>query len=625
MPDDVPVRIHAPRAVAVTLVTYDRAGDHEVARAALERQGDEWVGSVPDGTVYGLVAEGVGPRFDRAKVLVDPEAREVVFPPGFERRAAAEKGRSNAGRAPLAVARQPPPTRPPRPTERDLVVYEAHVRGMTRGRGGETAPGTYRALTGQLDRLAALGFSVLELMPIHQGDPQEGSYWGYMPLVFGAVHRQYAATDDPAGELADLVAAAHDRDIEVWVDVVFNHTTEVDVAGPTYNLRGLADDAYYRLDADGAYIETTGCGNDLDAESRAAQRLVIESLDRFADLGVDGFRFDLAPVLGRHASFVAALDAWAVRRGVRMIAEPWDAAGHHQLGRAWPGVGWMQWNDRFRDDMRGFLRAEPGLAGAFVQRVQGSPDVFDAPLHSVNFLTCHDGFTLHDLVAYDAKHNDANGHGNADGAGDNRSWNCGWEGEDGAPDGVLELRRRQLRNAWCLLAMSHGVPMVAMGDEFGRTQGGNNNAYNQDNPTSWVDWDRRDRFTDIERFVAMILAVRRRHAELSQAGWWGATAQWFGVDGPLDAGESSRSLAWRVGGLYVMVNTHWEPRRFTIRADGPWVRVVDTSLAAPDDIVEVAAGLPVAGAYDVGDRAVVILEHAVGVSGRTAGSTDATG
>ena len=610
MPSDVAVHVHAPDATSVAVVTFTSDGSSEVSRQALTRDGDGWVGSVPEGTVYGLVADGEGPRFDASKVLVDPFAAEVVFPSGFDRLAATKGGQPNVGKAPLAVARAPRPPAPQRQSTRGLVVYEAHVKGMTVGHPDREAPGTYRALIGELDRIAALGFSVLELMPIHQNDPQEGSFWGYMPLVFGAVHCQHASADDPAGELAELVAAAHERDVEVWIDVVFNHTTEVDAHGPTYNLRALADGDYYRLDERGGYIETTGCGNDLNTAVPATQELIVASLDRFADLGVDGFRFDLAPVLSRHAPFIAALDEWAARRGVRMIAEPWDAAGTHELGREWPGVGWMQWSDRFRDDGRGFLRAEPALVPALVQRVQGSPDIFESPRHSVNFLTCHDGFTLYDVVAYDRKHNEANGNGNTDGAGENRSWNCGFEGDDGVPEDVLALRRRQLRNAWCLMATSLGVPMVAMGDEFGRTQGGNNNGYNQDNATSWVDWARRDRFADLERFVGMLLALRHRHPELSQGDWWGDAVQFFGTAGPADTSEASRSMSWHVGDLYVIANAYWEPLTFAIQADGPWRRIVDTTLASPDDIVEPGTGLPVGDTYVVGPRAWVILERA---------------
>jgi len=269
----------------------------------------------------------------------------------------------------------------------------------------------------------------------------------------------------------------------------------------------------------------------------------------------------------------------------------------------------MQWSDRFREEGRGFLRAEPGRVPALMQCVQGSPDIFDSPEHSVNFLTCHDGFTLYDLVAYDRKHNEANGHKNTDGAGENRSWNCGFEGEESAPNDVLALRARQLRNAWCLLAMSLGVPMVAMGDEFGRTQGGNNNAYNQDNSTSWVDWERRDRYVDLERFVGMLLALRHRNPELSQSGWWGDAVRFFGSTGPTDTSASSRSLAWQISDLYVIANAFWEPLTFVIQADGPWARVVDTSLPAPDDIVDPGAAVPVDDRYDVGPRSFVILER----------------
>jgi isoamylase len=602
----IPIRVRAPGAGKVTLIEFDRNGG-ERGRQALERDGVAFTGAVPEDTVYGLVALGDGPRFDPAKVLLDPWAAEVWFPPGHDRALAKVRGADNSGRAPLALARRWPAPRPPRPTDRGHVVYEAHVRGLTRTAEVD-APGTFAALVAELPRLARLGVTVLELLPVHQNDPQEGSYWGYMPLAFGAVHRRYAAGDDAPAELADLVAAAHELDLEVWLDVVFNHTTEVDAAGPTYSQRGLDDTAFYRLRADGSYIETTGCGNDLDVTSPAAQDLVLTTLERFADLGVDGFRFDLAVVLAHDTAFLDDVTAWARRRGVVLVAEPWDAAGGYLLGRSWPVAGWRHWNDRFRDDVRGFLRAEPGLVPAMVQRVQGSPDHLEAPLESVNFVACHDGFTLHDLVAYDRKHNAANGWGGTDGTGDNRSWNCGWEGEDGAPDDVLALRRRQVRNAWCLVAMAHGTPMIGMGDECGRTQGGNNNAYNQDNATSWFDRERAAEWADLERFAGELLALRHRHPVLSQPEWWGDAVRFAGAAGPLDDSHDSRSLAWQVGDLFVIANLWWEPVRHLVPAGGGWRRVVDTALAPPDDIVP--TGVPVtAEAYDVGARTVVILER----------------
>ncbi len=602
----IPIRVRAPGARAVTLVELDRNGG-EIGRRAMERAGEAFVADVPTETVYGLVADGDGPRFDPSKLLLDPWATEVWFPPGHDRALATRPGVDNSGCGPLAVARPRRPPAAPGRTSRPIVVYEAHVRGLTRLADVES-PGTFAALASQLPRLRRLGISAIELMPVHQNDPQEGSYWGYMPLAFAAVHRQYADGEDAADELAAFVAAAHAHDIEVWLDVVFNHTTEVDaVTGPTYSQRGLDDAAFYRLREDNSYIETTGCGNDLDITSPVAQDLVRWSLDRLAEVGVDAFRFDLAAVLAHDRGFLAGLEAWAEGRGVGLVAEPWDAAGWYLLGRAWPGHGWGQWNDRFRDDCRGFLRGEPGLVPAMVQRVQGSPDLFDAPMESVNFLACHDGFTLHDVFAYDHKHNEANGWGGTDGSGDNRSWNCGWEGEEGAPAEVVGLRRRQLRNAWCLLAMSHGTPLVGMGDECGRTQRGNNNAYNQDNQTSWFDWERAAAWADLERFCGQLLALRARHRVLWQPDLWGDAVTFFGAHGPLDDRQGSRSLGWQVGDIAVIVNAWWDPLRFAL-PPGPWRRVVDTSLAPPEDIVP--EGVPAtAAAYDVGPRSTVILER----------------
>jgi glycogen operon protein len=595
----VPVRVLAPGARRVRVVTFDgfTSDDGE----DLRRVGDAWVGVVTEGTAYGLVVDGDGSRFDAAKVLLDPWAREVRFATGHDRKEAARPGQRHVG--PLAVARHGAPPRSSRRTRRPPIVYEAHVRGLTKRTAGPHA-GTYAGLLGQLPRLAELGVTVLELLPVHQQDPQEGSYWGYMPLAFGAVHDGWAASTDAAEELAEVIAAAHDLDVEVWLDVVFNHTTEVDAAGPTYSWRGLDDAAYYRVHHDGTYIETTGCGNDLDTASSAVQDLVMFALDRFADLGVDGFRFDLATVVARSPVLIERIERWAQRRGIVLVAEPWDAAGTYQLGMAWPGSGWLQWNDRFRDDVRGFLRGEPGMVPTLRQRVQGSPDLFAAPMHSVNHLASHDGFTLYDVVAYDHKHNEANGWGGLDGASENRSWNCGWEGDDGLPDDVLALRHRQLRNGWCLLAMSHGVPMFTMGDELGRTQGGNNNAYNQDNETSWVDWERAERFISLTRFVRLLLGLRARHAALAAPGWW--TDAHF-----VEPDAAGRALAWSVGDLLVVVNAWWESMAIDVDAVAPgtWQRVVDTSLPSPQDIVDAGTGPVVGDRLVVGPRSTVILER----------------
>jgi glycogen operon protein len=480
------------------------------------------------------------------------------------------------------------------------VVYEAHVRGLTMCRDRPDA-GTFRAAVDELPRLRDLGVSVLELLPVHQFDPDEGNYWGYMPLVFGAIHRQYAAGDDPTAELADLVTAAHDHDIEVWLDVVVNHTTEEDRGGPTYTLRALDECEYYVVDGHGHYLDDAGTGNIIDALSPPARRLIMEALDRLADLGVDGFRFDLAAVLARDADFVRSIGDWAERRGVRLVAEPWDMA-RYLLGPDFPDDRWMQWNGEFRDDVRGFLRGEPGMVGLVAQRLAGSPDLFSSPMRSVNFLSAHDGFTLYDLVAYDHRHNEANGWANTDGHHDNRSWNSGWEGDDGVPAEVVELRRLRLRGALCLLLLSRGVPMFVAGDEFGRSQGGNNNAYNQDNPTSWIDWAGGARFADLEHFTARLLALRSRHPVLWDERREVDVMRVHGANGDPDVSFESRSIAWSVDGLYVMANMWWEPVEFTVREPGSWTISIDT--ADPT-----AAPVPVGERVVVGPRSVVVLER----------------
>jgi len=605
---DFEIRVHAPRADRVAVVLEDGR------ERELRRSKTGWVGSIERGTRYGLRAEGQSRlRFDGRRILVDPQATEVWFPAGHQRAAARPAGTPRFETAPLAVA-----TRWPRPvagrrTTRPLVVYEAHVRGTTRRRP-HPAPGTFLAMIDELPRLAELGVSVVELMPVHQFDPDEGNYWGYMPLVFGAVHRQYAAGDDAAAELAELIAAAHRHDIEVWLDIVVNHTTEEDEHGPTYNLRGLADGDYYAHHADGSYVDEAGTGNIVDATSPAAQVLVMSALDRFADLGVDGLRFDLATVLARSPDFVRAIGDWADRRSLRLIAEPWDTV-RYQVGRAFPDQRWMQWNDRFRDDMRSLLRAEDGMIPAVIKRIQGSPDLFGRPDRTVNFLTAHDGFTMYDLVSYDHKHNDANGWCNADGAGDNRSWNCGWEGDCGVPTDVVDLRRRQLRNAMCLLMLSHGTPMFVAGDEFGRTQGGNNNAYNQDNETSWIDWERQAEFAAHEEFVRRLVEFRSDHPVLSSTEWWGNRITWFGVDGAPDLAPHSRSIAWNLDGIYAIVNMWWEPLTFQVLVPGPWSCCIDT--AHPAGFVEPS---PAGSAVVVDPRSIVVLRRtsesgAAGASG----------
>jgi glycogen operon protein len=431
-----------------------------------------------------------------------------------------------------------------------------------------------------------------------------------------------------------MVEAFHAAGIEVWLDVVYNHTTEGDENGPTYSFRGIDNDSYYLLTPDRRhYINDTGCGNTVRTGHPAGRVLVLESLRFWAQsMGVDGFRFDLASIFSRaadgtmglhEASLIPEIGLLARLCNVRLVAEAWDISSY-QLGRGFPGMAWLQWNGCYRDDLRSFVRGEPGKVGALVQRLYGSDDLFPDALHdtrrphqSINFLTAHDGFCLYDLVAYDGKHNDANGHGNSDGSDDNRSWNCGWEGDDGAPAAVLALRRQQAKNFCALLLLSNGIPMIVAGDEFLNTQRGNNNPYNQDNEITWLDWSRLEQNRDVHRFFKLMIAFRRAHPSIGRPTFWREDVSWHGPDGPVDLSPESRSLAYVLRGasqgdddLCVMINAHWEPRTFALPEGRPadWRRVADTSRPSPDDIAEPGAGTAIdSDSLPVAARSITIL------------------
>jgi glycogen operon protein len=432
------------------------------------------------------------------------------------------------------------------------------------------------------------------------------------------------------------VQAFHAACIEVWLDVVYNHTAEGDEAGPTYSFRGVDNSSYYLLTRDTRhYINDTGCGNTVRTGHPSARVLVLESLRFWArTMGVDGFRFDLASIFSRaadgtmyvhEASLVSEITLLAHQFSLRLTAEAWDI-GSFQLGRGFPGIAWLQWNGKFRDDVRSFVRGEPGRVGALMQRLYGSDDLFPdglyetcRPHQSVNFVTAHDGFCLYDLVAYDRKHNEANGHGNSDGTNDNLSWNCGVEGDANAPDAVLALRRQQAKNFCALLMLANGLPMIVAGDEFLNTQRGNNNPYNQDNEITWLDWARLETNRDVFRFFKLMIAFRKLHACIGRPTFWREDVSWYGPDGPVDLGHESRCLAYLLDGasvgdgdLYVMINGHWEDHRFTVPQGqtAAWRRVIDTARPSPDDIVEPGQEHTLQTAsYRVAARSVVVLRR----------------
>jgi glycogen operon protein len=606
--------------------------------------------------VHGPYAPEEGHRFDGAKVLLDPYGRAVSYGPGYSRAAAQQPG-DNCAQAMRSVVVDPRAYdwEDDAPLQRPFsgsVLYELHVGGFTRHPNSGVDParrGTFAGLIERVPYLQELGVSAVELLPVQQFDEQGPAatgrdYWGYNPVALFAPHRGYSARTDPLGpvdEFRDLVKALHRAGIEVILDVVFNHTAEGGDGGPTLCFRGLENRAYYILEPDsGRYANFTGCGNTLNGNHSIVRRLILDCLHYWVRvMHVDGFRFDLASILARdeegrpvrNPPVLWEIESDPVLAGCKLIAEAWDAAGLYQVG-TFVGHRWAEWNGPFRDDVRRFVRGDPDTVSRLAHRLWGSPDLFPQPdrdpHRSINFVTCHDGFTLHDLVAYNAKHNEANGEANRDGADANFSWNCGEEGPSQDPD-VVDLRARQMKNLLTILMVSQGTPMLLMGDEGGRTQGGNNNAYCQDNEISWLDWARLAEYAEIRRFVQGLTRLRREHAPFRSEHFWTTEAEgrmpqltWHGVRcHEPDWRSNSHSLAFslrypdRGESLYVILNAYWEPLSFELPelpSGQQWHRVVDTALPSPEDLAVPGQEQPLSGtAYLATARSVVILRARV--------------
>ncbi len=589
-----------------------------------------------------LAGEGV--LFPAGKELLDPYAREIALPDAFDRYASMGNG-PNTGKAILAQL----PHRHDdafdwandrRPEhEGDLVLYEMHLRGFTRNENshvGSSQAGRYLGVIEKIPYLQELGITAVELMPIFQFEPDSENYWGYMPIGFFSPHCSYASSAASAvAEFRTMVKALHTANIEVILDVVFNHTAEAGADGPCFGMKGIDNTTYYLTDGipPHTYLDFSGTGNTLNAANRAVRKMVLDSL-RFwvKEMHVDGFRFDLASVFARNSDgtlnmgvppIFAEMAADPELAGVRLIAEPWDAGGAYQLGQNFPGQSWSQWNGKFRDDIRRFVRGEAGLIEAVMRRIYGSDDLFPDDLHnakhpyqSVNYCASHDGFTLYDSVAYEQKHNEANGANNLDGPAENLSWNCGFEGDAGAPSAVLRLRRQQVKNFCALLMLSNGVPMFRMGDEFLQTQNGNSNPWNQDNATSWLDWDRLQSNQDVYRFFRLMIDFRKKHS-IARSRFWRNDVRWYGVAGEPDRSWESRSLAFYLrsfegngADLYVMINMYWEDLQFQVQEKAGWQRVIDTSADSPGDILESPQSIAVEHVQTVKARSIVVLTRA---------------
>jgi glycogen debranching enzyme GlgX len=543
--------VWAPRATRVELCLFDGTGPtaHETRLGLTERTLGVWhgrVAGVSAGQLYGFRAHGPwepehGLRFNPAKLLLDPYARAICG--GYDPRELTYPDADSAPHVPRSVVVGDGfdwgDDRPPAVPWSDTVIYELHVRGFTRRHPDVPAElrGTYAGLAhpAVVGYLRDLGVTAVELLPVHQfvSEPKVtarglSNYWGYNSIGFFAPHNAYSACGTQGQQVAEFretVRALHAAGIEVILDVVYNHTAEGPPNGPTLAFRGYDDGAYYRQ-LHGSYADVTGCGNTFAARQQQALTLVMDSLRYWVtQMHVDGFRFDLAPALTRDGSavdlrgpFLAAVGQDPVLRDVKLIAEPWDATAEgYSVGEFPPP--WWEWNDKFRDTVRDFWRGRSESVRDLGYRLSGSSDLYAddgrLPYSSVNFVTAHDGFTLRDLVSYDRKHNEANGEGGRDGTEDNRSWNCGAEGETDDL-AVRALRVRQAANLMTTLLLSTGVPMVVAGDERGRTQGGNNNAYCQDNEVSWLDWDDDAEWAPLHALTRVLLRLRRRHPVLRQ-------------------------------------------------------------------------------------------------------------
>jgi glycogen operon protein len=670
-PGGVNFSVFSRSATLIELLLFDGPGATTASaivplEAKAHRTYHYWHAFVPGlepGQVYAYRAHGPfeperGLRFDPDKLLLDPYGLAVAVPDAYDRRAARVPGDNTAAAMKSVVA---DPGRydweGDRPLHRPFaqtVIYELHVRGFTRHPSSGVAAGkagTYAGLIEKIPYLQDLGVTAVELLPVFQFDPQDApggrvNYWGYQPVSFFAPHHAYSSRKDAVGgldEFRDMVKALHRAGIEVILDVVFNHTSEGSDDGPTLCYRGLANEFYYILQNDRSrYADYTGCGNTLNANQPIVRRMIQDSLRHWVtQMHVDGFRFDLASILSRDESgnplpnppVLWDIESDPLLAGTKLIAEAWDAAGLYQVGR-FVGDTWQEWNGRFRDDVRKFLKGEARTVSGLATRLLGSPDIYGheerEAEQSINFVTCHDGFTLNDLVSFDHKHNEANGENNRDGSDDNMSWNCGVEGPTDDPD-IEALRSRQVKNFFAIELLSAGTPMLLMGDEMRRTQGGNNNAYCQDSEINWLDWNLLHRHADVHRFVKGLNAFRQRRdvvvkgigLSLNQL-LHRARIQWQGVHlNQPDWSDHSHSLALTLQSLgarflmHAMFNAYWEPLAFELPSvpaeiGQSWRRCLDTALISPDDFCQWDAAPPVPqGTYVVQPRSVVVLALAL--------------
>ncbi|MGW3050554.1 MULTISPECIES: glycogen debranching protein GlgX [Kitasatospora] len=598
-----------------------------------------------------------GARFNRRKVLLDPYSRANINTLWDRSRAIGPEDNCAYSMRSMVVDlsgydwEDDEPLRTPLA---DTVIYEMHVGGLTASpSSGVTHPGTFSAVVEKIPYLKELGVTAVELLPVFDFDERQllrmgphgvplYNYWGYDPFGFFAPHTGYCSNPCQCThitEFRNMVKALHRAGIEVILDVVFNHTSEGNEHGPTISFRGQANEIYYHLWPQDRrhYMDFTGCGNAINANHPAVAKFIIECLEYWVtEHHVDGFRFDLASELSRGAEgyemevppVLWGIELSGILSDSKIIAEPWDGGGLYQVGR-FPGRRWAQWNGPFRDDVRRFVRGDAGLVGTIATRIGGSRDLFgkdgELPTNSINFITCHDGFTLNDLVSYGHKRNSANGESNADGANENFSWNCGVEGPSDSPE-IEQLRIRQIKNFAALLLLSRGVPMILAGDEFRNTQGGNNNAYCQNNPITWLDWDQAEKETEVRHFFQGMIGLRKRHRSLRDPHFFTGRhndrglpdVTWHGtkLEQPGWEDTGARVLSFTLAGFGEEPDLHVILNMFHLGLDfelphipgRPWHRVADTAQDSPLDLLAPGSEERVHGrTYHAHGRSIVIL------------------
>ncbi|MCI8869174.1 MAG: glycogen debranching protein GlgX [Lawsonibacter sp.] len=653
IPGGVNFTVHSRGATSITLLLFHRTEDVPYARIPFPPH--YRIGNVYSMIVFRLNIEEFeyayqvdGPYepergliFDRGRYLLDPYAKAVT---GQSRWGASsprgQRYKARVVRDDFDWGNMPQPLIP----MEDLIIYELHVRGFTKHQSSGVAhPGTFAGLMEKLPYLLELGVNAVELMPIFEFDELQDyremngeklyNYWGYNTVSFFAPNTSYTASTEynrEGNELKNLIRVFKEHGLEVYLDVVFNHTAEGNEDGPFFSFKGFDNNIYYLLTPEGKYYNFSGCGNTLNCNHPIVHQMIMDCLRYWVTTyRVDGFRFDLASILGRNEDgtpmneppLLQAMAFDPILGDVKLIAEAWDAGGLYQVGTFPAWNRWAEWNGRYRDDMRRYLKGDAGTAQAAAQRMAGSRDIYEAAGRknaSVNFITCHDGFTLWDLFSYSVKHNEKNGWNNTDGSDDNNSWNCGAEGETG-DEGINALRHRMVRNAFALLMCSRGIPMFLAGDEFCNTQFGNNNAYCQDNLTSWLDWSQLERNQNIFRFFQRMIRLRKEN-KILRANLSGGTCgfpdvSFHGVtpwhDGPFQDHEryvgvlfAGKEEGGRAQMVYVASNAYWDPLDVRLPALPTfmhWQREADTSQDLPAD------PCPWGESFRIGPRSVMVF------------------